>query len=94
MGQFADLCSSCTTGHSGGVASLARSAAVTLGPDPAQVEAGGRAGLVHDLGRVTVPARIWLTVGPLTADDREKVRLHPYHTERALAPSLSPHSRP
>ena len=31
-----------------------------------------------------MPARIWQQPGPLTPDDWEKVRLHPYQTERIL----------
>jgi HD-GYP domain-containing protein (c-di-GMP phosphodiesterase class II) len=46
-----------------------------------------RAALVHDLGRVAVPARIWQHSGPLTLDDWEQVRLHAYHSERVLARS-------
>ena len=46
-----------------------------------------RAALVHDLGRVAVHPRVWLRPGPLTADDWEQVRLHPYHTERVLSRS-------
>ena len=41
--------------------------------------------LVHDLGRVATPARIWEKAEPLTADDWERVRLHAYHTERILS---------
>ncbi|MFN2489210.1 MAG: HD-GYP domain-containing protein [Actinomycetota bacterium] len=44
-----------------------------------------RAGLVHDLGRVAVHPRIWQKPGPLTADEWEQVRLHPYHTERVVS---------
>ena len=43
-----------------------------------------RAGYVHDLGRVAVSAQIWQKTTPLTADDRERIRLHPYYTERVL----------
>ena len=32
-------------------------------------------------------ARIWQKPGPLTADELEQVRLHPYHSERVLARS-------
>jgi HD-GYP domain-containing protein (c-di-GMP phosphodiesterase class II) len=46
-----------------------------------------RAALVHDLGRVAVPARIWEKPGPFTTDEWERVRLHAYETERVLAPS-------
>lgn len=31
--------------------------------------------------------RVWGKPGPLNADEREQVRLHPYHTERVLARS-------
>jgi DNA-binding CsgD family transcriptional regulator len=44
-----------------------------------------RAGLVHDVGRVAISSRIWEKAGPLTAGERELVRLHPYFTTRALA---------
>src|SRR5262249_45658636 len=42
-------------------------------------------GLVHDAGRVAVSAGIWNKPGPLTPDEVEQVRLHPYFTERVLA---------
>jgi HD-GYP domain-containing protein (c-di-GMP phosphodiesterase class II) len=44
-----------------------------------------RAALVHDLGRTGIPNTIWDKPGPLTASEWERVRLHPYYTERALA---------
>jgi HD-GYP domain-containing protein (c-di-GMP phosphodiesterase class II) len=46
-----------------------------------------RAGLLHDLGRVGVSNAIWDKPGPLSEAERERVRLHPYFTERALARS-------
>ena len=51
-----------------------------------------RAGLVHDLGRLGVSNAIWDKPGPLTAAELERVRLHPYLTERMLAssPALAP----
>jgi HD-GYP domain-containing protein (c-di-GMP phosphodiesterase class II) len=50
-----------------------------------------RSGVVHDLGRVAVHPRVWQKPGPLTADEWEQVRLHPYQTERVVsrAPFLS-----
>ena len=44
-----------------------------------------RAALLHDLGRTGVPNSIWDKPGALTESERERVRLHPYYTERALA---------
>jgi HD-GYP domain-containing protein (c-di-GMP phosphodiesterase class II) len=87
IGDFADLTSPYLAGHSGGVAGLANAAAHRCRIDAAGAATIGRAALVHDLGRVAVPPRIWQKPGPLTPDEWEKVRLHPYHTERVLSRS-------
>jgi HD-GYP domain-containing protein (c-di-GMP phosphodiesterase class II) len=87
MGNFADLVSPFLSGHSIGVAGLASTAAHRCSLDAAAVTAIRRAALVHDLGRVAAHPRIWQTTGPLTADEWEQVRLHPYHTERVLSRS-------
>lgn len=87
MGSFADLISPYLAGHSAGVAELAGAAAQRCGIDTAGATAIRRAGLLHDLGRVAVHPRIWQKPGPLTADEWEQVRLHPYHTERVLSRS-------
>ena len=42
---------------------------------------------MHDLGRLGVSNAIWDKRGPLTASEMERVRLHPYLTERMLASS-------
>ncbi|MGH4017552.1 MAG: HD domain-containing phosphohydrolase [Pseudonocardiaceae bacterium] len=84
VADFADLKSFYTVGHSRGVAALASAAAQGCGLAPAEVTAVRRAGLVHDLGRVAVSAGVWSKSGPLTRDEWEQVRLHPYHTERIL----------
>jgi len=87
MGNFADLISPYLAGHSAGVAELAGAAARRCRLDDAGVVALRRAALVHDLGRVAVNASIWQKPGPLSADEWERVRLHPYHSERVLARS-------
>jgi HD-GYP domain-containing protein (c-di-GMP phosphodiesterase class II)/DNA-binding CsgD family transcriptional regulator len=87
FGDFADLKSPFTLGHSNGVARLAAGAAQQLGMDPDQVASVRRAAWLHDLGRVSVPNTIWDKSGPLTPSDWERVRLHPYYTERILARS-------
>src|SRR5919108_5698822 len=85
MGNFADLISPYLTGHSAGVAELAGAAALRCRiEDPGALR---RAALVHDLGRVAIGARTWQKPGPLSADEWEQVRLHPYHTERVLSRS-------
>jgi HD-GYP domain-containing protein (c-di-GMP phosphodiesterase class II) len=53
-------------------------------PDP-DVTSVRRAGFLHDLGRTGVPNGIWEKAGPLTEGEWERVRLHPYLTERILA---------
>jgi HD-GYP domain-containing protein (c-di-GMP phosphodiesterase class II) len=76
--DFSDLKSPFTPGHSREVAVLA-------------AEAGGKeggtlrhAGLLHDLGRISVPNGIWDKPGPLTDGEWERVRLHPYYSERIV----------
>jgi HD-GYP domain-containing protein (c-di-GMP phosphodiesterase class II) len=87
MGSFADLISPYLAGHSLGVADLAAEAAQRCRLDAAGKVAVRRAALVHDLGRVSIGPRIWQKPGPLSADEWEQVRLHPYHTERVLSRS-------
>ncbi len=89
FGDAADLKTPWFHGHSGGVARLARAAAQGSSLDPDVIE---RAGLVHDLGRVTVPTGVWERQGPLRPEEWELVRLHPYHSGRILSrsPVLAP----
>ena len=85
MGRFADLICPYHSGHSSGVAELARAAAARCGMGAADVAATTRAGWVHDVGRVAVSASTWGKPGPLSAEEWEQVRLHPYRTERVLS---------
>jgi putative nucleotidyltransferase with HDIG domain len=80
--QLTDLKCTFTLGHSEGVAELAAAAAERLGLD---VETTRLAGLLHDIGRLGVPTGIWNKPGPLSRGEWERVRLHAYHGERALA---------
>ena len=90
--DFVDLKSTYTLGHSTGVAALAEAAGRAAGLDEATCTTLRRAGLLHDLGRVSVPTNIWDKPGGLSAAEWERVRLHPYYTERVLArsPLLAP----
>ncbi|HEY7538429.1 MAG TPA: HD domain-containing phosphohydrolase [Gaiellaceae bacterium] len=85
LGDFADLKAPFLMGHSQGVAELAGHAAGSLGLGPDGATAVRLAGFVHDLGRLGVPNGIWEKPGALTSTERERVRLHPYFTERVLA---------
>ena len=83
--DFADLKSPWIRGHSRAVASLAEEAGRHAGLDDRVCEELHRAGLLHDVGRVAVENGIWDKRGPLTTSDWERVRLHPYSTDRILA---------
>jgi HD-GYP domain-containing protein (c-di-GMP phosphodiesterase class II) len=85
VADFADLKSSYLVGHSSGVAALAAQAARHCGLPETDVIAMRWAGLLHDLGRIGVPNTIWEKPGPLSDAEWERVRLHPYYTERMLA---------
>lgn len=85
MADFIDLKSQWTRGHSRRVSALAGEAAVAAGMSPEDARGLQRAGLVHDLGKVGVENGIWDKPGPLSLDEWEKVRLHPYLTERVLS---------
>ena len=47
---------------------------------------------MHDFGRLGVSNGIWDKRGPLTQTEMERVRLHPYLSERMLSfsPALAP----
>ena len=94
IADYGDLKSPYTLGHSRGVADLAADAGRALGLHAQEVVTLRRAGLVHDLGRLGVSNAIWDKPGSLTLtlSERERVRLHPYLTERMLAasPALAP----
>jgi HD-GYP domain-containing protein (c-di-GMP phosphodiesterase class II) len=85
LGDYADLKSPSWLGHSAGVAALAAGAAGRLGLPADEVTLVERAALVHDVGAIGVSAGVWDKPGPLSAADRERVRIHPYLTGRTLA---------
>ena len=94
IADFVDLKSPFTLGHARAVTQLVESAATTLGlhSDPDSVTTLRRAALAHGFGRLGVSNAIWDKAGPLGVGEWERVRLHPYLTERMLeqAPSLRP----
>lgn len=85
IADFVDLKSPYTIGHSRAVADLAAAAARHLGLSAGEARTVRRAGLVHDLGRLGIPNTIWDKQGELSAVEVERVRMHPYLTERMLA---------
>jgi len=92
IADFTDVKSPFTIGHSRAVADLAADAAISFGLSEPAARQVRLAGLVHDLGRLGVPNAIWDKPGPLSHAETERVRLHPYLTERMLtcSPGLAP----
>jgi HD-GYP domain-containing protein (c-di-GMP phosphodiesterase class II) len=95
IANFVDLKSPYFLGHARAVADLAADAGSRSGLAEAEVRLLRRAGLVHGLGRLGISNAIWDKRGPLGAGEWERVRLHPYLTERMLRQSeaLAPVAR-
>jgi HD-GYP domain-containing protein (c-di-GMP phosphodiesterase class II) len=85
MADLVDLKSPFLAGHSRGVANLVCEAARVSGRGDEEVRTLRRAALIHDLGRLGVSNAIWDKAGALTEAESERVRLHPYLTDRMLA---------
>jgi HD-GYP domain-containing protein (c-di-GMP phosphodiesterase class II) len=87
VANFVDLKSPYMLGHASAVAALAAGAGHQLGLPDSEIAQLRRAGLVSGLGRLGISNSIWDKPGPLGAGERERVRLHPYLTERMLQQS-------
>jgi HD-GYP domain-containing protein (c-di-GMP phosphodiesterase class II) len=83
--DFTDLKSPYTLGHSRALADLAAESARAYGLPGDQLEFVRMAALVHDLGRLGISNAILDKQGPLTAAERERIRMRPYLTERMLS---------
>jgi HD-GYP domain-containing protein (c-di-GMP phosphodiesterase class II) len=95
IGEFAELKSPWRMGHATAVAELAAEAARIAGLPDEDVTTLRRSALVEDLGHLGVSNAIWDKQGPLSPSEVERVRLHPYLTERMLSfsPALAPLGR-
>lgn len=82
--DFADVKAPWFVGHSRNVAERADLAARALGLGALDASLVRRAALLHDVGRASVPNTILDKPRSLTPGERERVRLHPYYTERVL----------
>ena len=87
VADFVDLKSPYMLGHARGVADLAGGAGAQVGLTDAEQVSLRRAGTIHGLGRLGVSNAIWDKRGSLGAGEWERVRLHPYLTERMLSQS-------
>lgn len=82
--EIVDAKSPYTATHSSRVTELTLKIAAHLGYDPERMADLKRAALLHDIGKLSVPNSILDKPGPLSAEEWETVRLHPYYTQRIL----------
>jgi HD-GYP domain-containing protein (c-di-GMP phosphodiesterase class II) len=83
--DFVDLKSPTTVAHSRETAHFAECMARRMDLPPSEITTVRRAALVHDLGHIALPSYILLNQHRLNEVDKEKLRLHPYYTERILS---------
>ena len=83
VGDVIDLKLPWMTGYSRRVARLARDGSARAGLDEASCRRAYKAGLIHGIGRASVPNAIWNAPEPLPASSLERLRLVPYWTSRA-----------
>jgi putative nucleotidyltransferase with HDIG domain len=74
-----------TAGHSAAVAIYARDIAARMGLDEEQCELAHLCGLVHDIGKIGLPAGLLEKPGALTLDERRVMQSHSEIGERILA---------
>jgi HD-GYP domain-containing protein (c-di-GMP phosphodiesterase class II) len=70
--------------HSQRVTRVAVAIGSAMGLDDKNLTVLRRAGLLHDIGKLSVPNSILDKPGKLSATEWETVRLHPYYTQRIL----------
>ncbi len=85
IGDFVDLKCPFAFGHSRSVAALAGAASVELGLAAGDAAVVRRAGHLHDVGRIGVSNQVWSKPAELTGAEWERVRMHPYLTDRVLS---------
>jgi HD-GYP domain-containing protein (c-di-GMP phosphodiesterase class II) len=82
--EVVDAKSPFTAQHSSRVCEFALAIGERLDFTATQRDELNRAALLHDIGKLSVPNSILDKPAPLTAEEWEVVRLHPYYTQRIL----------
>ncbi|WP_045744455.1 HD domain-containing phosphohydrolase [Actinoplanes rectilineatus] len=85
LARVVDLKSRWLLGHSRHVADLAEAAGRVARLETDELALLRSAALLHDIGRVGIPAGIWDRPGGLSLAESEKIRLHTYWTHRILS---------
>jgi diguanylate cyclase (GGDEF)-like protein len=75
-----------TSSHTRAITDMALRVGAELGLDPAGLKRLELGALFHDIGKIGIPSEILLKPGPLTAEERKIIELHPELGERILAP--------
>lgn len=83
--DFIDLKSPITLNHSRETARFAECMARRMDLSQSEINTIRHAALVHDLGHIAIPGHILTNQNGLSEADKEKLRLHPYYTERILS---------
>jgi putative nucleotidyltransferase with HDIG domain len=86
LARAVDAKSPWTAGHSARVMRIALSVARGMGFDNARIDRLQQAALLHDIGKIGVPARILDKPGKLTDDEFATIRRHPTIGETILSP--------
>jgi len=85
FGHIIDYRSPFTAQHSTGVATVAEVLAIKAGFPHDECRKIGIAGLLHDVGKLSVPVTILNKPGPLDNEEISIIRQHSYHTYQILS---------
>ncbi len=83
--EVVDAKSPSTYTHSVNVAKIAVELGESMGLDEEELVTLRRAGLLHDVGKLSVPNSILDKPGRLTAEEWEYIKKHPFYTHQILA---------
>ena len=86
LARTVDANSSWTAGHSERVAEIAQKIGLALHLSPRELETLHRGALLHDLGKIGVPAEILDKPGKLTEEEFSAIKTHPELGARILEP--------
>jgi len=75
-----------TSSHARWIRDMSVKVGEELGLDEAALKRVELGALFHDIGKIGIPASILTKAGPLTAEERQVIEMHPELGERILAP--------
>jgi HAMP domain-containing protein len=91
LARAVDAASEWTAGHSERVTTLAGQLGVEMGLEACDLQRLERGSLLHDVGKVGIPATILDKQGALTPEEWRLMKLHPVIGERILSPIATLH---